>query len=290
MRRFGIICKPGRTEHVVLLREVVTWLEERGAETFVDSESARSIGIQGHDRSEIPSRSDVVLVLGGDGTMLSVARLVCERSLPILGVNLGGLGFITEVPKKDVFTALDHVLSGNFTIEERLMLTSSVIRNGEKISEYTALNDVVINKGALARIEVFETYVDGAYVTKFRADGLIISTPTGSTAYCLSAGGPILYPTLDSIVLIPICPHTLTNRPIVLPETVTVEVILRSPAEDLFLTVDGQVGFTLQEHDRVVVAKSPHKTRLLIPLERDFFEILTTKLGWGELSPRPPEG
>jgi NAD+ kinase len=257
-------------------------LKQRNIEVFIDIETSQNIGVKGYLRSEIPDLVDLVLVLGGDGTMLSVARLVCEKGIPILGINLGGLGFITEVKRSELFDSLERVFSGEYSIEERLMLNAYVERHGERIAGYTTLNDVVINKGALARIIDLETFVDKRYVTTFRSDGLIVSTPTGSTAYCLSAGGPILFPTLESIVLIPICPHTLTNRPIVLPDTVNIQITLRSLVEDVFLTLDGQVGFSLRQNDSVIVEKSPHKTSLLIPFERDFFEVLRTKLRWGE--------
>ena len=238
--------------------------------------------MKGYSRSEMPSLVDMIIVLGGDGTMLNVARLVCERGVPILGVNLGGLGFITEVQKEEVCNAMDKTLSGEYAVEERLMLTAHIHRHGEKIAEYTVLNDVVINKGALARIIDLETYINKAYVTLFKADGLIVSTPTGSTAYSLSAGGPVLYPTLDCIILTPICPHTLTNRPTVLPDDVLIEIILKSVSEDVFLTLDGQVGFSLRKDDVVEIKRSPFKTRLIIPFERDYFQILRTKLKWGE--------
>lgn len=282
MKRIGIIGKSGRTEPSEIVAELLPWLKQKGIETFVDIETAQAAGIKGYLRSEIPAMVDLILVLGGDGTMLSVARLVCERGIPILGVNLGGLGFITEVKRTEIHEALERVLSGQYFIEERLMLNAYVVRHGERIAGYTTLNDVVINKGALARIIDLETFVDKRYVSTFRSDGLIISTPTGSTAYCLSAGGPILFPTLESIVLIPICPHTLTNRPIVLPDKVNIEITLKSLVEDVFLTLDGQVGFSLRQNDTVIVEKSPYKTRLLIPFERDFFEVLRTKLRWGE--------
>lgn len=281
MKRIGIIGKSGRIEPAEITSELLPWLRGREIETFVDIETAKSLGIKGYLRSEMPD-VDLVIVLGGDGTLLSVARLVCERGIPILGVNLGGLGFITEVKRTEIFDALERVFSGQYFIEERLMLNAHVVRHGEKIAGYTTLNDVVINKGALARIIDLETFVDKRYVSTFRSDGLIISTPTGSTAYCLSAGGPILFPTLESIVLIPICPHTLTNRPIVLPDTVNIEITLKSLVEDVFLTLDGQVGFSLRQNDTVIIEKSPYKTRLLIPFERDFFEVLRTKLRWGE--------
>ncbi|MCL5023360.1 MAG: NAD(+)/NADH kinase [Nitrospirae bacterium] len=282
MKRIGIICKAGRAEPVEILRELLPWLKERGAEVFIDSETAPSLEMKGYPRSEIPSLSEVIVVFGGDGTLLSVARVACEKEVPILGVNLGGLGFITEVPRTAIFDALEIVLSGRSAHEDRLMLTARVQRGGERVAEYSALNDVVINKGALARIIELETFVDGRYVTDFRADGLIVSTPTGSTAYNLSADGPILYPTTGCVILTPICPHMLTNRPIVLPDDVVIEACLKSPAEDVLLTVDGQVGFSLRRDDRIVIEKSPFRTRLLIPRERNFFNVLRTKLKWGE--------
>ena len=282
MKKIGIISKSGRPEPVEILKDFLPWLESRGLEVFPDTESASSLNVKGYSRSEIPGLADMVVVLGGDGTMLNVARLVCERGIPILGVNLGGLGFITEVGRAELFDAMEKTLRGEFTIEERLMLSAGIQRHGERITEYTVLNDVVVNKGALARIIDLETYVNKTYVTTYKADGLIVSTPTGSTAYSLSAGGPVLYPTLHCIILTPICPHTLTNRPTVLPDDVLVEIVLKSMSEDVFLTLDGQVGFSLRKDDVVEVKRSPFKTRLLIPFERDYFHILRTKLKWGE--------
>lgn len=282
MKKIGIICKIGRTEPLEILRDFLPWLRNKGYEVFLDAETAAFLNMDGYLRAQIPLLVDVVIVLGGDGTMLGVARLVGDKGVPILGVNLGGLGFITEVNKDEIFEAVENVLAGSCSVEERIMLTAVVHRHGERIADFVVLNDVVINKGALARIIDLETYINNSYVTTFKADGLIISTPTGSTAYSLSAGGPILYPTLNSIVLTPICPHTLTNRPIVLPDDVSVEIILRSESEDVFLTLDGQVGFSLKKNDTVEVKKSEFTTKLLIPCERDYFQILRTKLKWGE--------
>ena len=282
MKKIGIISKAGRTEPAEILKDFLPWLNNKGLEVFLDTETASLLKMKGYPRSEMPSLVDMIIVLGGDGTMLNVARLVCERGVPILGVNLGGLGFITEVQKEEVCNAMDKTLSGEYSIEDRMMLTAHIHRPGEKIAEYTVLNDVVINKGALARIIDLETYINKAYVTIFKADGLIVSTPTGSTAYSLSAGGPVLYPTLDCIILTPICPHTLTNRPTVLPDDVLIEIILKSVSEDVFLTLDGQVGFSLRKDDVVEIKRSPFKTRLIIPFERDYFQILRTKLKWGE--------
>jgi NAD+ kinase len=282
MKRIGIICKAARHEPAEILREFLPWLRSKGYDVFLDSETSELLNMKGYLRSNIPSLVDVIIVLGGDGTMLSVARLVGDRGIPILGVNLGGLGFITEVNRDEIFDAVEKMLSGSCSVEERIMLTAFIYRHGERIADFLVLNDVVINKGALARIIDLETYINNSYVTTFKSDGLIVSTPTGSTAYSLSAGGPILYPTLNSIVLTPICPHTLTNRPIVLPDDFSVEVVLKSESEDVFLTLDGQVGFSLKKNDTVEVRKSEFTTKLLIPCERDYFQVLRTKLKWGE--------
>ncbi len=282
MKRIGIICKTGQTELAGILKPLLPWLRNRGYEAFIDEETAALLGAKGHSREHIPALVDMVIVFGGDGTMLGVTRLIGDRGVPILGVNLGGLGFITEVNRDELFDAIDKMLSGNCSIEERIMLTARVNRNGKAAADFTVLNDVVINKGALARIIELETYISSNYVTTFKADGLIIATPTGSTAYSLAAGGPILYPTLNSIVLTPICSHTLTNRTIVLPDNVTVLVTLRSASEDVYLTMDGQIGFPLQKDDTVEVMKAAYTTRLLIPSQRDYFHVLRTKLKWGE--------
>jgi len=282
MKKIGIISKTGIPEPLKILKELMKWLKQKRCEIYVDSETAALLNIEGYSRSQIPSSADFIIVLGGDGTMLSVARLVGDKGIPILGVNIGGLGFLTAVQKDELYEVLEKILAGECSVEERIMLTACVIRHSECISEYIVVNDVVVNKGALARIIDLETYIDHNYVATFRADGLIVSTPTGSTAYALSAGGPILYPTLNSIILAPICPHTLTNRPIVLPDSVTVEIVLKSRNEDVFLTIDGQVGFSLRQNDVVEVKKSQFKAKFFLPCERDYFEILRTKLKWGE--------
>jgi NAD+ kinase len=282
MKKIGIICKTGRKEPREILQELLPLLRQKGCEAFVDAETAAALDIKGFSRSEIASFVDIVLVLGGDGTMLSVSRLVAPKGIPVLGINLGSLGFITEVNRDEIFSAVDKMLNDGCAIEERMMLTAAIHRNGKKIADYTVLNDVVINKGALARIIDLETNINDRYVTTYKADGLIISTPTGSTAYSLSAGGPILYPTLDSIVVTPICSHTLTNRPIVVPGNSQIEIIIKSLSEDVFLTLDGQVGFSLRMDDVLEIGKSPFKTKLLVPIERDYFQVLRTKLKWGE--------
>ncbi len=284
IKRIGIISKKGRIEAIEILVPLLQWLKNRGIETFIDNDSASILNTLGFPPEEIPGKVDMVIVLGGDGTMLRVARLVGEKEIPILGVNLGTLGFLTEINKDDLYSSMELILNGRCFMETRLMLKAEVQRNGEKITEHHVLNDVVINKSALARIIDIETYVDESYVTTFKADGLIVSTPTGSTAYNLSAGGPIIYPTLDCIILTPICPHTLTNRPIVLSDDVTVKAILRSETEDVFLTMDGQVGFSLKKADVIKITKAPFRTKIIIPCERDYFHILRTKLKWGGIT------
>lgn len=282
MKRIGIICKQEKEEPKEILRDLLPLLKRKGCDVFVDRKTALQLGLKGYPRREIPSLVEAIIVLGGDGTMLSVSRLVAEKGVPILGVNLGSMGFITEIRKEEVFDAVEKMLQNPHAIEERLMLTAHVYRNDKKISDSSALNDIVFTKGALARIIDLETYINDVYVTTYKADGLIISTPTGSTAYSLSAGGPILYPTLDSILVTPICSHTLTNRPIVLPEDFRIKVVLKTLSEDVYLTLDGQEGFSLRMNDAIEIVKSRFKARLLLPKGRDYFDILRNKLKWGE--------
>jgi NAD+ kinase len=282
MKRIGIICKRGWIEAPELLGNFIQWLRDRKHEVFLEHQTALTLNETGVPREQIPSLVDLIIVFGGDGTMLGVARLAGGKNIPILGVNIGGLGFITEINKDEISEAVESILSGKCSIEQRIMLNARVYRNGDKTSDYLVLNDVVINKGALARIIDLETYVDKNYLTTFKSDGLIISSPTGSTAYSLSAGGPILYPTLDCIILTPICPHTLTNRPIVLPGSVIIEVMLASESEDVYLTLDGQSGFAIKKDDRVEIMKSGCKTQFVIPSGRDYFQVIRKKLKWGE--------
>jgi NAD+ kinase len=232
-------------------------------------------------KPELPAQVDLLLVLGGDGTLLSMARLVADLNVPILGVNLGGLGFLTALTVDELFPALEALLAGELLVEERMMLAARVTRQGERLSEYVALNDVVITKSAMSRIINLDVSVQGQFATAYRADGLIVSTPTGSTAYCLSAGGPIVFPTMDAIVLTPICSHTLTNRPIVLPGGQPIDVTLQSD-QDVMLTMDGQVGFHLKRGDRVEIRQAAARIRLLRFPQKHFFSVLRTKLKWGE--------
>jgi len=283
VRTCGIITKRNKPEALSLTREIAGWLSARGIKVLVEKEVAEQIGSPDHiERDGIPSRADLLIVLGGDGTLLSVARLSRVESIPVLGINLGGLGFLTEISKEETFPVLEKIIAGDFETEQRLMLKATIYRQGESIGESTVLNDIVINKGVLARIIDLETYIDGAYLTTFKSDGLILATPTGSTAYSLAAGGPIVYPSLNSIIVNPICPHTITNRPLVVPDTATVKVILKTTNQNVHITLDGQVGMPLQGGDVVEANKAPGHIQLIRSPYKTYFELLRTKLRWGE--------
>ena len=284
MKRIGVVAKTDRADAREVVERLLAWCAERGLQPVLEKETAGlCLDSQAATarKPDLPGQVDLLLVLGGDGTLLSMARLVGDLSVPILGVNLGGLGFLTALTKEELFPALEAFLAGGLVIEERVMLAAQVWRHGERLSEYVALNDVVITKSAMSRIIKLAVSVDGQFATAYRADGLIISTPTGSTAYCLSAGGPIVFPTMPAVVLTPICSHTLTNRPIVLPADQRIEVTLRSD-QDVMLTLDGQVGFALKEADVVAVHQAAARIRLLRFPQKHFFSVLRTKLKWGE--------
>ena len=225
---------------------------------------------------------NLIIVLGGDGTLISVARLVNDLRTPILAVNLGSLGFLTEITLAELYPVLEQTLKGEFVISTRMMLEAVIRRGGREVGRYRVLNDVVINKGALARMIDMEASVDGSYLTTFKADGLIIATPTGSTAYNLAAGGPIIHPGLHCLVISPICPHMLTNRPIIVSDESLITVVVKFQDEDVVLTADGQVGMPLQGGDVVEVRRSKSSTLLVKSPSKDYFEVLRTKLRWGE--------
>ena len=279
----GIIYKhnfaPARNEALKL----ESWLTGKGISVFSEEMSARSQRDScSEESSNIPRDVDFVVVLGGDGTLLGAARKVAEYGVPILGVNLGGLGFLTEIPIKRVFAVIQMMLRGKLETEKRLMLETTVVRKGEEVCRFVVLNDVVINKGPLARIIDLDVYINDGFLTTFRADGLIVSTPTGSTAYNLSAGGPVLYPTLESFILTPICPFALTNRPIILPDSHVISIRLTKEIEDqVSLTFDGQLGFKFSYGDVVQVHKSDKKIKLIKSPDQSYFEILREKLMWG---------
>jgi NAD+ kinase len=232
VKRIGLIAKPHAPGLPELLHRLLSWLTQRQVEVFLDTETAAAIHeSSGYDKAALVDLVECVMVLGGDGTLLSVARLLEEHDIPILGVNMGSVGFLTETTVPDLYASLDRVLAGHYTVQQRIRLKAFLHRNGERIPQPVVLNDVVINKGTLARIINLETYVDDFYLTTYRADGLIVSTPTGSTAYSMAAGGPILHPDIHALILTPICPYTLGQRPLVLPEPVKIEVMLQTPDE-----------------------------------------------------------
>ena len=284
MTRFGIVTKPGAAKAQGVVERLLDWLAARGHAAVLEKETAGLVPaatVPSVGKAELPAQADLIVVLGGDGTLLSMARAVGDLGVPLLGVNLGELGFLTATTLDEMFPALEAWLAGRMAIDERMMLSARVLRDGQAIGEYAALNDVVITKSAMSRIVNLSVSVEGQYATAYRADGLIISTPTGSTAYSLSAGGPILFPAMDAIVLTPICSHTLTNRPIVLPAGQRVEVTLRTDQE-VMVTVDGQVGLNLREGDTVEVRQATARIRLVRFPQQGFFSVLRTKLKWGE--------
>jgi len=280
--KVGVIAKR-RLEAADILREFLSYLRKKKIETFLDRETAAIIGESSpYQMSEIPEKSDLIAVLGGDGTLLSVARLIAGRNVPILGINLGGLGFLTEVTLEELYPTFEKVIDGKVNYDERIMLTASVMRQGEEISHYSVLNDVVINRSALAKIIDLSVYIDGQHIADFKSDGLIVSTPTGSTAYNLAAGGPIVHPNMHSIILTPICPHILTNRPVVVMAESRIEVVLKSMNTEVHLTLDGQVGFSLQGEDIIRIVKAGYRIRLITVPGKNYFDILRTKLKWTE--------
>jgi NAD+ kinase len=263
--------------------ELFNWLLSRNCEPLIEAHLARHLGCPGVAAEDISSSAEMVVVLGGDGTLISTARIIGERDIPILGVNLGSLGFLTEIALDELYPALEKCLAGDYRVSERIMLRAVVERDGRETASHLVLNDVVINKGALARIVDLKTKVNSLDLATFKADGLIISTPTGSTGYSLSAGGPIVNPSMNCIVITPICPHTLTNRPIVIDDGSVVDITVSSlDDEDIYLTLDGQVGLELRSGDRIHVSRANHTARLIMSEERDYFAVLRTKLKWGE--------
>lgn len=283
MKTIGILTKPKFPDVRHILKDLVVWLRERGKEVAFDDKTASLIGEQSTaKKTQIATMSDMVLVLGGDGTILSAARLVEEHSVPILGVNMGGLGFLTEVTVDQLYPSLERVFAGEFTLEERLMLRAQIHRHGEHVAQATVLNDVVVNKGTLARMIEVQIAIDGRFVTSLRGDGLIVSTATGSTAYSLSAGGPIVAPSVQALILTPISPHTLTHRPLLIPSNAALEVTLISKDEGAMTTFDGQVGVAITQGDTIAVSASEHATRLIRFPDRTYYDVLRMKLKWGD--------
>jgi len=283
MKCIGIIAKHTDPRAESIVSDLARWLGERGREVAFDRETAALLGrSDGVVRSILPERSDFLVVIGGDGTLLSAARVVGGTGKPILGVNLGGLGFMTAVTLDELYPVLERILRGEAEYDERMMLCVHVHRMGERVADYTVLNDAVINKGALAKIVDIRVTVEHEYLATYKSDGLIISSPTGSTGYSLSAQGPIVYPTLHTLLITPICPHMLTLRPLLVPDDMTVRAELISKGTDVFLTLDGQVGFGLREGDVVEVRKAKSTLRFIRSPFKDYFAVLRTKLKWGE--------
>jgi NAD+ kinase len=281
IKNVGIIANIAKEKSPACTTALRDWLVARGLDVYLEEGIAAKIGAaRGVEIAKLGSLVDLLVVFGGDGTILRTARLIRDRGVPIVGINLGVFGYLTEVNLGEMYSALELILTGDFQIEKRMMLDVEISGGEETFRGGTVLNDVVINRGNLSRIVELETTVGERYLTTFKADGLIIATPTGSTAYSLAAGGPIVFPELHSIIINPICPHTLTNRPILLPENAVIKVTLWTPEQGATLTLDGQVSFTVKSGDTVTIRKSPHVTMLVSSPHRNYMEILRTKLGW----------
>jgi len=279
----GIVTKSRAAGARKLLRKLTGLLRRRGIHYLCDPATAKLLGERGRSRTlpVLTGAVKLLVVLGGDGTLLGVARSLTDRPVPVLGVNLGKLGFLTETALGDLEAVLASVLDGHFEVEERMMLQVQVLRGRKSIATSTLLNDVVINKSALARILEMDVRIDGQFVAIYHADGLIVATPTGSTAYSLSAGGPIVLPGMKAFCITPICPHALTNRPLVVPDSVTIQVTLESESPDVYCTMDGQIGLPLKAGDRLKVRRSGTTLPLIVPQPRNFFDVLRKKLRWG---------
>ncbi len=283
VRSIGICVKPDQPQLADLIRELEEWLVARKLSVVPDPEAGQWTAASATPRRELAEKVDLVVVLGGDGTLLAVARALGSRPVGILGVNLGTLGFLAETARDELFTALEQTLAGRFRTETRMRLEVIIDRDGRELDRFLALNEAVIANTTLARIVDLEVRADGTEVTTYHGDGLIVATPTGSTAYSLSAGGPLLLPSLQAILLTPICPHALSQRPLVLPETCEITVVPRGPiGGEVQLTVDGQVGRELLDGDRVSVRRSEHPVHLLVPPGRNRFAVMREKLRWGE--------
>jgi NAD+ kinase len=283
IKTVGVISKPNSDEAGDLVPDLLKWLNGRGISIRIDEDTAVYAGNSaGLSRADVPEGCDLIIVLGGDGTLLSAARAIGKREIPLFPVNLGGLGFLTAITIDDIYEELQRAFRGENRIAKRKLLSTEVVRDGETIASYDALNDAVLTKSALARMIDLETHVDEQFVCTYKADGLIIATPTGSTAYSLSAGGPIIFPSVPAICLTPICPHMLTNRPVLVPETSVIRILSHGPDESVYLTIDGQVGNPIRAGDTIFCRSSAYSLRLVRPPHMMFFDVLRQKLKWGE--------
>jgi len=288
INRIGIVLKPNQPKALKTICELAVWLAERNIRLFGGPEIERQriehetgCAVEEVPTNKLAGEVDLMLVLGGDGTMIATARLIGDQEVPVLGVNYGGLGYLTEFRIEELYGALEMILSGNYRLDKRVMLDVELQRNDKVITSNRVLNDVVINKSALARIIEIDVSFNHQFVSSFRADGLIVATPTGSTAYNLSAGGPIVFPSMNAMVLTPICPFTLSNRPLVVPDSGEIELTLKTDNEEVALTLDGQVGCPMQVEDRVMIRKSRTTFNLIQPSNRNYFDVLRDKLRWG---------
>ncbi|MGH9716722.1 MAG: NAD(+)/NADH kinase [Candidatus Acidiferrales bacterium] len=284
IRTAGIVSKPIREKICEVVPPLMEWLRARKIDVLFDKETKSCVvsGPQAYSREELGTKIDLAIVLGGDGTLLSAARSLASYNVPILPVNLGALGFLTSVTLDELYPLLNQVVNGESRTSARMMLDAEVRSNGNTGKRKCALNDAVANKSALARMLDFDVYVNQNHVGRYRADGIIVATPTGSTAYSLAAGGPVVDPELDAFVVTPICPHMLTNRPIVIPSTARIDLDFAAAEEPVYVTLDGQTGFQLKANDRVTITKSEKRVTLVRPPDKSYFEILRSKLRWGE--------
>jgi NAD+ kinase len=282
IKTVGIISKPNLSQAVDIVCGLLEWLDERRIRYRCDQQTAEYAELKEYySREELPEGTDLVIVLGGDGTLLSAARVVAGRDIPLFAVNLGRLGFLTSITVDELFPELERAIQGEHLITRRRMADCELVRQGEVMGSYSALNDIVINKSMLARMIDLDTHVDSHFVAAYKADGLIIATPTGSTAYSLSAGGPVVFPSVAAFCITPICPHMLTNRPVIVPDTSVISVLSHGD-EGTYLTIDGQVGEPMSRGDRVVCRSSSKIISLIRPPKMLFFDVLREKLKWGE--------
>ena len=288
IKRIGIVLKPHQPDALKTICNLVAWLAERDITIVGGPEIEREqiehetgCAVPQVESEKLAAEVDLMLVLGGDGTMIATARMIGDQEVPVLGVNYGGLGYLAEFRIEELYTALESILSDNYRLDRRVMLAVELISGSEPRKASRVLNDVVINKSALARIIEIEAHFNHQFVNSFRADGLIVSTPTGSTAYNLSAGGPVVFPSMNAMVITPICPFTLSNRPLVVPDDAEIELLLKTDNEEVALTLDGQVGFEMKVGDRVVIRKSRTTFNLIQPSNRNYFDVLRDKLRWG---------
>lgn len=285
LKKIGVVVGPQKPDAIAVVCKLLAWCAERNIELRSTAEVAEQVGCAPLlvTEEQLAEQVDLLLVLGGDGTMLGASRLIGTRRIPVMGINFGYLGYLTEFTLEELFGALEDLRTGNFQAEPRMMLDVSVERGGQTIATHRALNDAVINQSTLAKMIELECHINGDFVNRFRADGMIISTPTGSTAYSLSAGGPLVFPSMRAIILTPICPHTLSNRPVIVPDDATVELTFKKASDGAMLTIDGQRGVPLTPEDCVSVRRSETTFDIVRPTKRNYFEVLRTKLKWGSI-------